>query len=177
MPVVVVMGVSGSGKTTVGAALADALDVEYAEADAFHPPANIAKMRTGTALTDADRWPWLHATVQWIDTHAEAGGVVSSSALKRAYRDVLARPGNTWFLHLWGAYPLISRRMAARSGHFMPARLLASQFADLEPLQPDEPGRTVDAAAPPDEIVVTALRSLERFQAAGDPDNDGRNCP
>src|SRR3982074_1423497 len=100
MTVIVVMGVSGAGKTTVGAALAEALGVEYAEADKFHPPANIAKMSSGTPLTDEDRWPWLDSIADWIAAHEKSGGVVTSSALKRRYRDVLRGGGDTWFLHL-----------------------------------------------------------------------------
>ena len=102
MTVIVVMGVSGSGKTTIGTALANALGVEYAEADTFHPQANIDKMTAGIALTDADRAPWLEAIAGWIRAHQESGGVVTSSALKRRYRDCLRTGGNVWFAHLHG---------------------------------------------------------------------------
>ena len=155
-PVVVVMGVSGSGKTTVGRLLAGRLGVPYAEADDFHPAANIAKMSAGQPLTDADRWPWLAAIGSWIGAHP-AGGVVTCSALKRVYRDVL---GEVWFLHLNGSRELIAARLADRRGHFMPAALLDSQFADLEPLGADEPGLVVDVARPPEEIVDEALARL-----------------
>ncbi|WP_199433884.1 gluconokinase [Qaidamihabitans albus] len=158
MTVIVVMGVSGSGKTTVGTALATALGVDYAEADEFHPRSNIEKMTTGTPLTDDDRLPWLHAIAAWIGAHAERGGVVTCSALKRRYRDTLRTGGPAWFLHLWGGRELIARRMTTRSGHFMPVSLLDSQLADLEPLGADEPGCTVDVAAPAGEIVAGLLR-------------------
>jgi gluconokinase len=158
--VVVVMGVSGSGKTTVGTALADALGVEYAEADKFHSPENIAKMSAGTPLTDEDRWPWLRSIAEWIREHEETGGVVTSSALKREYRDLLRTGGDTWFLHLNGSHELIAGRLASREGHFMPASLLDSQLATLEPLDSDEPGLVVDAAAPADKLVTAALAEL-----------------
>jgi gluconokinase len=154
------MGVSGSGKTTVGTALADALGVEYAEADKFHSPENIAKMSAGTPLTDEDRWPWLRSIAEWIREHEETGGVVTSSALKREYRDLLRTGGDTWFLHLNGSHELIAGRLASREGHFMPASLLDSQLATLEPLGSDEPGLVVDAAAPADELVAAALAEL-----------------
>jgi gluconokinase len=160
MSVVVVMGVSGSGKTTVGTALAAALGVGYAEADAFHSEANIAKMSAGIPLTDADRAPWLESIAKWIGEHEESGGVVTSSALKRRYRDVLRSGGESWFLHLQGDRDLLSARLKARAGHFMPASLLDSQLADLEPLEPGEPGLVVDAADPPDTIIAAALAAL-----------------
>ncbi|RJQ79544.1 gluconokinase [Amycolatopsis panacis] len=160
MTVIVVMGVSGAGKTTIGTAVAGRLGVDYAEADTFHPPANIAKMTAGHPLTDADRAPWLAAIAKWIAEHAETGGVVSSSALKRSYRDVLRSGGPVWFLHLHGARELLAERMKTRSGHFMPVSLLDSQLADLEPLQPDEPGRAFDLARRPADLVAAALTAL-----------------
>ncbi|GAA3541334.1 gluconokinase [Amycolatopsis ultiminotia] len=160
MTVIVVMGVSGSGKTTVGTAVAARLGVDYAEADTFHPPANIAKMTAGHPLTDEDRAPWLAAIAKWIGEHRESGGVVSSSALKRSYRDVLAGGGDVWFLHLHGDRGLLAERMKHRSGHFMPVSLLDSQLADLEPLQRDEPGRTFDLAKSPAELVDAALTAF-----------------
>ncbi|MFI2557115.1 gluconokinase [Nocardia farcinica] len=156
------MGVAGSGKTTVGAALAAALNVPYAEADSFHRPDSIAKMSAGVPLTDADREPWLRRIAGWIGRHAD-GGVVSSSALKRRYRDVLRSGGPVWLLHLHGSRALIAERMASRTGHFMPVSLLDSQFADLEPLDGDEPGLVVDAVQSPQrivEIAVSAFRAL-----------------
>ena len=161
MTVVVVMGVAGSGKTTVGQALAAELGVEYAEADAFHPAANIAKMSAGVPLTDADRTPWLQAIAAWIRTHHPIGGVVSSSALKRSYRDTLRADNDVWFLHLDGPADLIAARITARTNHFMPASLLASQLAALEPLAPDEQGWTADLRQPPPEIVRLARKHFE----------------
>ncbi len=162
--VVVVMGVAGTGKTTVGRLLADALDVPYAEADAFHPPANVAKMSAGTPLDDADRAPWLDAIGAWAHRHQGRGGVVSCSALKRGYRDRLraAAPGVV-FLHLTGDRALIAERMAGRSDHFMPVTLLDSQFATLEPLAPDEPGAAVDVAPGPPAVTRHALATLGRL--------------
>lgn len=153
-PLVVVMGVSGSGKTTVGAALAARLGLAFVDADDLHPAANIAKMSAGVALDDDDRAPWLHRIGQWLHEHDEAGGVVSCSALKAAYRDALREHApRTLVAHLDGAPDLIARRQAARTDHFMPPSLLASQFAVLEQLRPDEAGRRVDVALAPERIV------------------------
>ncbi|WP_209518785.1 gluconokinase [Streptomyces syringium] len=163
-PVVAVMGVSGTGKTTVGPLVADALGVPYAEGDDFHPPANIAKMSAGTPLDDADRAPWLDAIGAWAHGRAGRGGVVSCSALKRAYRDRLraAAPGIV-FLHLTGDRALIAERMEARKGHFMTTRLLESQFAALEPLDADEVGVAVDVAPDPDAIARRATAALRHL--------------
>ncbi|MFF5129044.1 gluconokinase [Streptomyces syringium] len=163
-PVVAVMGVSGTGKTTVGPLVADALGVPYAEGDDFHPPANIAKMSAGTPLDDADRAPWLDAIGAWAHGRAGRGGVVSCSALKRAYRDRLraAAPGIV-FLHLTGDRALIAERMEARKGHFMTTRLLDSQFAALEPLDADEAGVAVDVAPGPDTIARRATAALRHL--------------
>ncbi|MFD3314700.1 gluconokinase [Streptomyces sp. NPDC058656] len=163
--VVVVMGVAGTGKTTIGPLLAQRLGVPYAEGDDFHPEANIAKMTAGTPLTDEDRLPWLDAIGAWAHGRAGLGGVVSSSALKRSYRDRLrsAAPGVV-FVHLTGDRQLIEDRMAHRQGHFMPTALLDSQFATLQPLQADETGVAVDVTGSPEEITdraVTALRGLD----------------
>jgi len=162
--VVVVMGVSGTGKTTIGLLLAARLGVPYAEGDDFHPPANIAKMSAGTPLDDADRAPWLDAIGAWAHDRAGLGGVVSCSALKRSYRDRLrtAAPG-LLFVHLSGSRELIEDRMRHREGHFMPTALLDSQFATLEPLDADEAGAVVDVTGAPEEIAeraVGALRAL-----------------
>ena len=151
---VVAMGVSGSGKSTVGAALAQRLRVPFADADDFHPPANIAKMTAGEALDDTDRQPWLEAIGEWLQAHRESGGVMSCSALKRKYRDQLRQhTADVEFLHLHGTREVIARRQASRPGHFMPASLLDSQFAILEPLEPDERGQLVDVDQSVDAIV------------------------
>src|SRR6201990_330872 len=127
---IVVMGVSGSGKSTVGAALAQRLRVPFADADDFHPPANIAKMTAGQPLDDDDRYPWLEAIGEWVTDRCGAGGVMSCSALKRKYRDQLrTHLPDREFLHLSGTPEVIAKRQASRPGHFMPASLLESQFA------------------------------------------------
>src|SRR6476661_3701341 len=125
---IVVMGVSGSGKSTVGAALAQRMRVPFADADDFHPPENIAKMSAGHALDDDDRYPWLETISEWLADHLD-GGVMSCSALKRSYRDQLRKHcPQVRFVHLHGSPEVIERRQASRPGHFMPASLLASQF-------------------------------------------------
>ncbi|MFI9613935.1 gluconokinase [Streptomyces sp. NPDC052023] len=159
--VVVVMGVAGTGKTTIGPLLAARLGVPYAEGDDFHPQANIDKMTAGTPLDDADRWPWLDAIGAWAHERTGLGGVVSSSALKRSYRDRLraAAPGIV-FVHLTGDRELIEDRMTHRHGHFMPAALLDSQFATLQPLQADEAGVAVDVSGTPEQITELAVAAL-----------------
>jgi gluconokinase len=160
---IVVMGVSGSGKSTVGAALAQRLRVPFADADDFHPPANIAKMTAGHPLNDDDRFPWLEAIGQWLDERCAGGGVMSCSALKRIYRDQLRRHcADVVFLHLHGTPDVIGRRQASRPGHFMPASLLASQFDTLEPLGPDERGLRIDVDQSIDSIVETYVASTEQ---------------
>lgn len=150
---IVVMGVSGSGKSTVGAALAQRLRVPFADADDFHPPANIAKMTAGHPLNDDDRWPWLESIGGWLAEHVD-GGVMSCSALKHAYRDQLREHcPSVEFLHLAGTPEVIGRRQASRPGHFMPASLLASQFDTLEPLAADEHGVVIDVDQDIDSIV------------------------
>ncbi len=148
------MGVSGSGKSTVAQRLAATLDVEHAEGDDFHSPANVAKMRGGVPLDDADRAEWLQALTDWLSHRGGAGGVLSASALRRSYRDLLreAAPGVV-FLHLHGSPTLLLARMKERRGHFMPVTLLDSQLATLEPLGDDEAGLTVDAATDVEGIV------------------------
>ena len=158
MSPIVVMGVSGSGKSTVGAALAQRLGVPFADADDFHPPANIAKMTAGVALDDDDRHPWLDAIGRWLADRCDGGGVMSCSALKRKYRDQLrSRCAQTEFVHLSGSPEVIAARQASRPGHFMPASLMASQFATLELLQPDERGVTLDVDHDIDSIVGAYL--------------------
>ncbi len=168
--VVVVMGVAGTGKTTIGPLLAARLGVPYAEGDDFHPEANIARMTAGIPLDDDDRWPWLDAIGAWAHGRAELGGVVSSSALKRSYRDRLraAAPGIV-FVHLTGDRELIEDRMANRRGHFMPTALLDSQFATLQPLQPDERGVAVDVSGTPEEITARALAALDDLDSSTQP--------
>jgi gluconokinase len=137
----VVMGVSGSGKSTLAAALATELGLPMAEADEFHPAENIAKMASQTPLTDEDRWPWLDALRDWMSSKAETGSVITCSALRRSYRDVLrTATGNVVFLHVDVEIPRLNTRLAHRSGHFMPPALLASQLSTLEALDPEEDG-------------------------------------
>ena len=154
------MGVSGSGKSTVGAALAQRLRVPFVDADTLHPAANIAKMAAGEPLDDDDRYPWLERVGEWLAAHRD-GGVVGCSALKRAYRDQLrAHCPGVEFLHLSGSAELIGGRLAARTDHFMPAALLRSQLDTLEPLGPDEAGMTVDIGRGVDEIIGDVLKRL-----------------
>jgi gluconokinase len=163
LPVIVVMGVSGSGKTTVGGLLARHLGVPYAEADDFHPAANIAKMSAGQPLDDADRAPWLDAIAAWIAARAGRGGVVTCSALRRHYRDRLrADAPDLFFLHLDGSPEQIAARLAARTELFMPPALLRSQFDALEALDPDEAGSVVPIDGPPEQIAERALAALPR---------------
>ncbi len=158
---IVVMGVSGSGKSTVGAALAQRLRVPFADADDFHPPENIAKMTAGRPLDDDDRHPWLESIGEWLAVHGD-GGVMSCSALKRKYRDQLRRHcAEVEFLHLAGSLETIGRRQASRPGHFMPASLLASQFETLEPLDPDERGVSIDIDQSIDSIVDDYVRTTD----------------
>lgn len=162
MAPIVVMGVSGSGKSTVGAALAQRLRVPFADADDFHPPANIAKMTAGHALDDDDRRPWLDSIGAWLAAHAD-GGVMSCSALKHVYRDQLREHcANVEFLHLAGTPEVIGRRQASRPGHFMPASLLASQFETLEPLAPDEHGVDVNVDQDIDSIIDEYVALTQR---------------
>ena len=159
----ILAGVSGSGKTTVGSLLAGRLGWPYAEGDSFHPPANIAKMTAGIPLTDADRWPWLAAIRAWIDARIAAGGsgVVACSALKRSYRDYLreGRP-DVRLVFLDVSHDQDLARLRARRGHFFPPRLLDSQFADLEPPHPDEDALVLTASASPDELVRQIISGL-----------------
>jgi gluconokinase len=165
-PLLVVMGVSGSGKSTVGAALSQRLRVPFADADDFHPQANIDKMSAGEPLDDSDRRPWLEAIGEWLAAH-DGGGVMSCSALKRKYRDQLRHhASDVAFLLLHGSPEVIRKRQASRPGHFMPASLLTSQFATLEQLAPDEHGVTVDVDPSVDAIVEEYLRWHAAAQSA-----------
>lgn len=159
----VIMGVSGSGKTTISTLLSEHLGWIAAEADEFHPTANIEKMASGTPLEDADRWPWLESISAWMGTQAENGRstIVTCSALKRSYREVLdAAPGEVHFIHLNGDVDLLRERMKTRSGHFMPASLLPSQMSTLEPLTQAESGIVVDILKTPGEIAADILARL-----------------
>ncbi|WP_423923519.1 gluconokinase [Frigoribacterium sp. 2-23] len=159
--VLVFMGVSGSGKSTVAALVAERLGWDFAEGDDLHPDENVAKMAAGIPLDDDDRAPWLDTVSSWIIEHAMAGvpGVITCSALKRKYRDVL-REHNVVFVHIRGGAELIGRRMQERSGHFMPTALLESQVATLEPPQADERHIVVDADRAPDEEADDVLDQL-----------------
>lgn len=152
----VVMGVSGSGKTTVATGVAQRLGWVFAEGDAFHPPANVEKMRAGQPLTDDDRRPWLLALADWIGAREAAyeNAVLTCSALKRSYRDVLSHGHpSVRFVHVTAKAEVIRHRLERRRGHYMPASLLDSQLATLEPLQPDEPGMTLPGDGAPAEVV------------------------
>ncbi|MFI5804162.1 gluconokinase [Streptomyces sp. NPDC051561] len=159
--VVIVMGVAGTGKSIIGALLAEKVGVPYAEGDDLHPAANVAKMASGVPLSDEDRWPWLDLVGEWARGRAGSGGVVTCSALRRVYRDRLreAAPGVA-FVHLAGERALIEGRMRERGGHFMPVALLDSQFALLEGLGEDEAGVTVGVEGSPGEIVERAVGAL-----------------
>jgi gluconokinase len=161
----VVMGVSGSGKTSVGEEVAKRLGWVFAEGDAFHPPENIAKMRAGIPLEDADRLPWLQRLAAWIgerEAHGE-NAVVTCSALKRSYRELLRRDHpSVYFVHVTASRQVLEQRLADREGHYMPASLLPSQLATLEPLQPDEPGVTLTDPGDVDAVVEELLRALPR---------------
>jgi gluconokinase len=154
---IVVMGVSGSGKSTVGKGLAEALGCAFVDGDDLHPAANVAKMTAGIPLTDADREPWLRAVGRTLASGGDAGVVVACSALKRSYRDLIrsVAPG-TVFAELDGTRELLEERVI-RPGHFMPASLLDSQLATLEPLEPDEGGVRLDIAEPPAELVAAIV--------------------
>jgi len=158
---IVVMGVSGCGKSSVGIALAEALGARFIDGDDLHPEANKAKMGAGIPLDDSDRWPWLDLVGQEL---AEGSAtVIACSALKRAYRDRIraAAPG-TLFVHLDGSRDILERRLGARTGHFMPATLLDSQLGILEPLKTDEPGAVIDIDQPITQIIALAQALITR---------------
>ncbi len=162
--VVVVMGVAGSGKSTLARALAERLEVTFLEGDDLHSAANVAKMRNGAPLVDADRWPWLSAIADWIDAQASArkSAVVACSALKQSYRQLLAqnRPF-VRFVHVAGPLDLVAERMSSRRNHYFPVSLIASQFEALEPPGVEERAIVVDMAAPVVSQVNEVLAALE----------------
>jgi gluconokinase len=161
--VLVVMGVSGSGKSTIGEQLADRLGWSYEDGDKFHPASNVAKMSAGHPLTDEDRWPWLQAIADEIDRVCGLGrhAVIACSALKRAYRDVLVHGrSDVRMVFLNGTQQLIANRLARRKGHFMPPGLLASQFKTLEPPDQSENAVTASIDAPVDAIVDDIIRQM-----------------
>lgn len=160
----VLMGVAGCGKTTAAINLHNALGRPVAEADDFHPEANIAKMSRGAPLTDEDRRPWLESLRAWMSEQADRGTrtIVTCSALKRSYRDLLAgAEGRVFFIHLVAQPDELRERMTHRKGHFMPSTLLPSQFAALEPLADDEDGVTVVSRATPEQTLDAILAALE----------------
>ena len=161
--ILIVAGVSGSGKTTVGAMLAGRLGWRFADADEFHPAANIEKMRAGTPLTDDDRWPWLRAIGAWMDERIarNESAVITCSALKRSYRDMLlgGRP-QVRMVFLAADRQVLARRLAARHGHFFPQQLLGTQFDDLEPPRPDEHVITIVPADDPADTVTSIIAVL-----------------
>jgi gluconokinase len=165
-PVLVMMGVSGCGKSTVAGVLAGQLDWDFEEGDDLHPPANVAKMAAGHPLDDEDRWPWLDKVAAWIRQHTDAGrpGIITCSALKKSYRDVL-RGDQVVFVYLAGTREQIAGRMAARHGHFMSVAMLDSQLETLEPPTPDEQAITLDisgSAAEEAEKIIERLGLVDR---------------
>jgi gluconokinase len=170
-PILVVMGVAGTGKSTVAGLLAERLNWEFQEGDALHPPANVAKMSAGLPLTDEDRWPWLDAIGAWIKEKTKRGepGILTCSALKRSYRDRLRGP-NVIFVFLNGPREVIAARMARRADHFMPPALLNSQLATLEPPTADENVLAVDLGTTPADEVAEVLHALEQRGTESQPD-------
>ena len=170
-PHIIVMGVSGCGKTTIGDLVARELGVRFLDGDSLHPVENVAKMASGTPLTDEDRWPWLATVGAELAAAGPAGLVLACSALKRSYRDAIrAQAPETVFLHLHGSREVLGGRIEGRSGHFMPSTLLDSQLATLEPLEADEAGTVVDIAAPVEQVVAAALAGVAGRPAATTPD-------
>jgi gluconokinase len=161
-PILIVMGVAGTGKSTLAGLLAERLNWELQEGDDLHPPANVAKMSAGIPLDDDDRWPWLDAIAAWIKVKTKSGepGIVTCSALKKSYRDRLRGP-NVIFVFINGPRAVIEARMASRKRHYMPLSLLESQLATLEPPTSDENVLEVDLAAPPEEEAAAVLNALE----------------
>ena len=166
----VIMGVAGSGKTTLATLLTERLGWPYAEADEFHPAANIEKMSTGTPLTDQDRWPWLEAIRDWLTAQTRVGisSVVTCSALKGSYRDVLrGAEGQVNFIHLTADAGLLAERMTSRSGHFMPPTLLPSQLSTLQPLADGEDGITIVVDISPEAVADRTIEAFGLVAASG----------
>ncbi|MGO4385450.1 gluconokinase [Specibacter sp. RAF43] len=158
---VAVMGVSGAGKSTIGALVADAMNIPFLDGDSLHPMANIGKMAAGTPLTDDDRWPWLDIVGNELANTRARGIVIACSALKRSYRDAIrTNAPDTIFLHLDGTLDVLSSRLEGRSGHFMPKELLASQLAALEPLGEDERAVVIDISAGITAILAEAVAGI-----------------
>lgn len=173
---VVVMGVAGCGKTTIAKLLAARLRWAQAEADDFHPADNVAKMAAGIPLTDADRQPWLESLRDWI-TEQDQNVVITCSALRRGYRDILrGATARVRFIHLHGSPEVLAARIGGRTDHFMPASLLESQLAILEPLEPDEDGVLIDVGSSPDEIVATAYDFVSPAADTERPRDDERGA-
>jgi gluconokinase len=170
-PILIVMGVAGTGKSTVAGLLAERLNWEFQEGDALHPPANVAKMSAGIPLTDEDRWPWLDAIGAWIKEKTQRGepGILTCSALKRSYRDRLRGP-SVIFVFLNGPREVIAARMGRRADHFMPPALLNSQLATLEPPAADENVLAVDLGITPADEVAEVLHALEQRGTESQPD-------
>jgi beta-N-acetylhexosaminidase len=168
---IVVMGVSGCGKTTIGDLVARELGVSFLDGDSLHPLENVVKMAAGTPLTDEDRWPWLATVGSTLGNAGEGGLVLACSALKRCYRDAIrALAPDTVFLHLHGSPEVLGSRLEGRSGHFMPSTLLESQLATLEPLGDDEAGVVVDIAGQVSQVVGDALAGVAAVAgSAADP--------
>lgn len=168
-PLVVVMGVSGSGKTTIGTLVAHELGVEFIDGDSLHPLENVQKMAAGTPLDDDDRWPWLEIVGRTLHEHGERreGLVVACSALKRVYRErIRSQAPSALFLHLDGTVEVLTRRIEGRSGHFMPAALLESQIETLEPLAQEEGGYVLNIDQPVADMVDDAFTRLRALVAA-----------
>jgi gluconokinase len=172
---IVVMGVAGSGKSTVAAELVTRTGWAFAEGDSLHPAANVEKMSHGHPLTDEDRWPWLQAIAGWIGERELAGenAVVTCSALRRVYRDLLRdQHPSVWFACISVPEAVLLDRLEHRTGHYMPPSLLSSQLATLEPLEPDEPGSTVVAESSPGAVADRILAELASFETRSQPATD-----